>query len=136
MHSQGSAACHIYLKNIVLTWRMVLAKVSLAVQRHQGRGNSYEGRHFTGAGLQSFRGLLHYHHCRKHGSVQAGRVLEMKLRVLHLNQKAARRRLEFHTGWSLSIGNLKAHPHSNTFPPTRPCLLQQGHTLWIMHSNT
>jgi hypothetical protein len=46
-----------------------------------------------------------------------------ELRILHLNQKAVRRRLEFHTGWSLSIGNLKAHSHSDTLPPTRPHLL-------------
>jgi hypothetical protein len=51
-------------------------------------------------------------------------VLEMKLRVLHLNQKAARRRLEFHTGWKASLGDLKAHPHVDAPPPTRPHLLQ------------
>jgi hypothetical protein len=43
-------------------------------------------------------------------------VLE-ELRVLQLN-----RRLEFHTGWGLSIGDLKAHPSSDTLPPTRPHL--------------
>ena len=37
----------------------------------------------------SFRGLVLYHHGRKHGSVQAGTVLEKKLRVLHLHQQAA-----------------------------------------------
>ena len=35
---------------------------------------------------------VHYHHGRKHGSVQAGMVLE-ELRVLHLVLKANRRRL-------------------------------------------
>jgi len=39
-----------------------------------------------------FRGLVHYHHSRKHGSVQADMVLE-ELRVLHLIPKANRRRL-------------------------------------------
>ena len=33
-----------------------------------------------------------------------------------------------HTGDSLSIADLKVHKHSITFPPTRPHLLQQGHT--------
>ena len=49
-------------------------------------------------------------------------VLE-ELRVLHLDLKAARRRLEFHTDKSLSLGDLKAHPHSDILPPTRPHLL-------------
>ena len=30
----------------------------------------------------SFRGLVHYHHGRKHGSMQANIVLERELRVL------------------------------------------------------
>lgn len=42
-------------------------------------------------------------------------------RAPHLDLKAAGRRLEFQTGWSLSIGDLKAHPHRDT-PPS------QGHT--------
>jgi len=48
-------------------------------------------------------------------------------RALHLDPKAARKTLEFDTGWSLNIGDLKAHPYSAT-PPPRPHLLQQGHT--------
>jgi hypothetical protein len=36
----------------------------------------------------SFRGLVHYHD-RKHGSVQAGMVLEKELRVPHLNPQGA-----------------------------------------------
>ena len=39
-----------------------------------------------------FRGLVHYHHGMKHGSIQAGMALE-ELRVLHLDPKADRRRL-------------------------------------------
>ena len=45
----------------------------------------------------------------------ADMVLE-ELRVLHLDAQAARRRLCFHTGWSLDIGDLKTHPHSDTLP--------------------
>jgi hypothetical protein len=40
-----------------------------------------------------FKGLIHYHHGGKHGSIQADMVLKEKLRVLHLDLKAARRRL-------------------------------------------
>jgi hypothetical protein len=39
----------------------------------------------------SFRGLVHYHHGRVHGSIQADMVLEQKLRALHLDLTAARR---------------------------------------------
>ena len=33
----------------------------------------------------SSRSAVHYHHGGKHGSVQAGMVLEQELRVLHLD---------------------------------------------------
>ena len=36
----------------------------------------------------SFRGLVHYHHGRKHGRIQTDMVLEKELRVLHLDLKA------------------------------------------------
>jgi hypothetical protein len=60
----------------------------------------------------SFRGLVHYLHGRKHGSMQADMVLK-EPSVLHPDVKSARRRLSssgsleeglFHTGWNLSIG--------------------------------
>jgi hypothetical protein len=38
-----------------------------------------------------FKGLVHYHHGGKHGSVQPDRVLEMELRVVHADVQAARR---------------------------------------------
>jgi hypothetical protein len=41
----------------------------------------------------SFRGSVHYHHGRKPGRVQADRVLEKELRVLHPHLKAVRKRL-------------------------------------------
>ena len=37
----------------------------------------------------SVRGLVHYCHGEKHGSVQADMVLEKELRVLHLDPQAA-----------------------------------------------
>jgi hypothetical protein len=57
------------------------------VKRHYDQGNSYKRRHFTGV-VYSFRGLVHYHHGRKHGSMQADMVLEKELRVLHLDLQA------------------------------------------------
>ena len=39
----------------------------------------------------SFRGSVHYHHGRKHGSIQADMVLEKELRVLHLDLQEAKR---------------------------------------------
>jgi hypothetical protein len=42
---------------------------------------------------ESFSGSVHYHHGRKHGSIQAGIVLEKELRVRHLDSKAPRKRL-------------------------------------------
>ena len=42
----------------------------------------------------SFRGLVHYHHGRKHGGMQADMVLEEELRALHLDQQAAGRDFE------------------------------------------
>jgi hypothetical protein len=71
-----------------------------------------------------FRGSVHYHHGRKHGSIQVDMVLEKELRVLHLDKTAARRGLP-----SRQLGGgSQSLPHSDTLPPTRPHLLQQGHT--------
>ena len=50
-------------------------------------------KHLIGAGLQ-FRGLVHYHHGRKHGGTQAGMVLEKELRVLYVDPQAPGRESE------------------------------------------
>jgi len=73
----------------------------------------------------SFRGLVHYHHSEKHGSVQADTVLE-ELRVLHLDLKAARRRRVWITVARLEHIYETSKPclHSDTFPLTRLHLLQ------------
>ena len=58
----------------------------------------------------SFKGLVHYPHGGKHGSIQADLVLE-ELRVLHLDPKAARKRLSS-AGGSLQLWEeftLQAH---------------------------
>jgi hypothetical protein len=59
--------------------------------------------------------------------MQADMVLEKELRVLHLDPQTAKAAVN-HTGHSLIIGDLKAHPLSDTLSPTRPHLLPQGHT--------
>jgi hypothetical protein len=73
----------------------------------------------------SFRGLVYYCHGEKHGSIQAD-VLE-ELRVLHLDLKVSRRLSSTLDGAS-ALGALKAHLHSDSLPPTRLHLFQQGHT--------
>ena len=55
--------------------------------------------------------------------MQADVVLERQLRALHL---AGNRKLTETLDCILSIANLKAHPHSDTFPPTRPCPHNKG----------
>ena len=76
--------------------------------------------------------------------MQAGMVLE-ESEVFYLDPQAAdgdcilkaarvnslllaARKIEFYTGWFLSMGELKAHPYRDTLFATRPHLLQQGHT--------
>ena len=70
------------------------------MKRHQEHSNSYKGKHLILAGLQVQKSTVHYHHGRKHGSIQADMVPE-ELRVLHLNQQAVGR--ESDTGPGLSI---------------------------------
>ena len=65
-----------------------LGHEELCCEETRDHGNPYKRKHFIGAGLQ-FRGLVHYHHGGKHGSIQADVVLEKELRVLHLDLKAA-----------------------------------------------
>jgi hypothetical protein len=71
------------------------------VKRHHEQCNSYKGKHLIGAGLQ-FQGSAHYHHGRKHGSVQVDMVLEKMLRVLHLDPWQQKGTV-FHTRPFLSI---------------------------------
>ena len=69
----------------------------------------------------TFRGSVHYHHDRKHGSMQADMILE-ELGVLYPDLKATKKRQPSRQG------GLKAHSHSGTsykatLTPTRPNLL-------------
>ena len=92
----------------------VLVRISIAVNRHHDQDSSYRGQHLIGADLwvQRFNPLSSRW---EHGSVQADLGLE-EPKVLHLDPKADRRRMAFR---QLGGGSLKAHPHSDTLPPTR-----------------
>jgi hypothetical protein len=93
----------------------------IAVKRHHDQGNYLKGNISLGLAY-SFRASVHYLG-RKHGSMQADIVLE-EPRVLHLDSKAARRRLDSILDWqSLRIRDIKAHSHSDTLSLTRPLLL-------------
>jgi hypothetical protein len=79
-----------------------------------------------------FIGSVNYHHGRKYGRMQTDIVLEKELRGLHLDLKAAKKRLAstgsqqeglFCIGQSLSTEILKPTPQCGTLPPTRPHLL-------------
>jgi hypothetical protein len=91
--------------------------VFVRVKRHCDHGNTYEGKHLIGAGLQ-FRGLARYHHGGKQGSIQADMVLEEMLRVLPQDPQAegSERR------W-VWLGLL--NPQS---PPAETHFCQQGHS--------
>ena len=63
-----------------------------AVKRHYDRGNYFIKENISLKLVYSFRGLVHYHHGGKHGSMQADMVPEKGLRVLCL--AASRKRLK------------------------------------------
>ena len=69
----------------------------------------------------SFRGLVHYHQGRKHGSIQADMVLEKKHRGLYLDLKAARRGLSLPYWADLEHRRRPPNstPHSDILPLTR-----------------
>jgi hypothetical protein len=101
----------------------------IAVKRYHDQGNFYKGKHFIMAGLQfQVQSLIvPYHHSQKHGSVEAGMVLDKELRVLHLDLKASKRRLSSELGGALALGDHKACPCSGTLSPTRPHLFPKDH---------
>jgi hypothetical protein len=95
----------------------------LLMRKHHDQGNSYTGKHLIGACLhfQKFNIIVIIT-----GSMEVCRqsVLEKELRVLHLDTQET----VCHTRCSLSIGDLRAYPHSDKLPSTRPHLLQQEDT--------
>jgi hypothetical protein len=70
-----------------------------------------------------FRDSVHYHHGKKHSSIQADMALE-EMRVLHLPPKEARSRVSS----GREEEGLKTHLQGETLPLTMPHLLQQCHT--------
>jgi hypothetical protein len=88
-----------------------------------------------------FRGSVHYHHGRKHGSVQVGMLWE-ELRVLHLVPKANRRRLtsrklggrsqnqpqQWHTSFNKATPTL-TRPHLLIVPLLGPSIFKPPHHL-------
>jgi hypothetical protein len=72
----------------------VLIGISIAVKRHRGHSNSFIKERISLGLAYSFRGLVHYHHGRKHGSMQVDMVLEKELRVLCPDWQAAGRKSE------------------------------------------
>ena len=106
-----------------ITLDAICLRVSIAVKRHHDHGNSYKGKHLIEVVAYSFRGLIHYHRGGGHGgelcSVQTDMVLELRLLHLEGNRKSTET-----PGSILSIGNLKAHLHSDTLLPTKPHLLK------------
>jgi hypothetical protein len=87
-------------------------------------------KYLIGAVLE-FRGLVHYHHGKKHGSLQADMVLEKEQQILHLDLQVTEEPV-CHREHTLNIYDFKGshmtHPHSATLPPAMPQLLQQGHS--------
>ena len=72
----------------------------------------------------SFRDLVRYPHCG-HGSVHVDLVLEKEMRVLHLYPQTTEE-VGVHTGYRLSIGDLKDLPDSDTLSSTGSHLLKIG----------
>ena len=77
-------------------------------------------KHNLLGGLQ-FTGSVHYHHGET-WQCQADMVLEKELRVLHVDLQAAASEL-------LGLLRLQNPVHSDTLPPAKLHLLQQGHML-------
>lgn len=62
-----------------------------------------------------------------HGHMQADILLLKELWVLYFDLQAVGATV-CHTGYRLSIGDLKIHPHSDTISLTNSHPLQKGHT--------
>jgi hypothetical protein len=100
-----------------------LVWVLTALRQYHREGNSYyKSKYFIGAvlGFQRFSSLSSWQHASRHGIGGAERSIS--------SSEGSQEETGFHTGQSLSIGDLRACPYIAKLPPTRPHLLQQGHT--------
>ena len=106
----------------------------LVRKRHHDQSNSYKGKHLTNAGFRSQRWEA-WQHAGRLGAGGAKRSIYLDPQAAEGDclPQAARRRVPFHIGQSLSIGDLKAHLHSDTLPSTR---LQLVPFPMAKHSNT
>jgi hypothetical protein len=94
------------------------------MKRHRDQGNSYKGKHLIRAGLQfqRFSPLSPWWETQQHaGRFDAGGA-KGSISWSEGNQEETM----FHTGQSLSIGDLKVHLHSDTLPLASPHLLHQA----------
>jgi hypothetical protein len=107
---------------IIIAISTCLHQCSLAVERHHGHRDSYQGKNLVRADLQ-LRGLHHCHHGRDHSSMQVDMLLENEFKVLHLDLQTTERKRE---PLSLALASETSKP-SDTLPLTKPHQLQQGH---------
>lgn len=66
----------------------ILVRVLFLWRETMAHCNSYRGKHLIGAD-SLFRGLVHYRHGGKHGSIQANVVLEKEPGVLNMDSQAS-----------------------------------------------
>ena len=103
-----------------MVYYSVIVWVSITVKRHHNHGNIYKEKTLNGVVLQ-FKVLDHFHHGRKHSSVQADMMLK-ELWHLHLDLQVAGR--DCYSSHILIIWyNLKFHPSSGSLLETCLCLL-------------
>ena len=77
------------------------------MKRHHDHSNSYNGKHFIRAGLQSqVQPII----------IMVGSMVLEELRVLHLDPKACRSRVSSTMAGAWALGDFKAHLHSDTLP--------------------
>ena len=75
--------------------------------------------------LQFQRDSVHFDHEGEQTCQCTGRCAEVRVLYLTVNRKST----DCHTEGSLSRRDLKAHPHCDRLPPTKPYLLK-CHSLW------
>ena len=66
----------------------LLVRIAVAGKRHHVTATLIKKNIHSGL-AHRFRGLVHYHHGGKHGSLQADMVLKKDPEVLHLDRQAA-----------------------------------------------
>ena len=63
------------VEGVISQLPVCLNQYSIVVKKHHNPSKFYKRKHLIVAGLQ-FRGSVHYHHGRKHGSMLADMVLQ------------------------------------------------------------